>query len=106
GEEKRLPTDIEEALYRIIQEALTNVQRHAGAKTVEVALIVQAGTASLRVRDDGAGYTPNGSPATGRRKLGVLGMQERASDLGGQLEIRTVPSGGTEVVAEFRLGAA
>ncbi|MGH7903411.1 MAG: sensor histidine kinase, partial [Candidatus Dormibacteraceae bacterium] len=54
GEEKRLPTDIEEALYRIIQEALTNVQRHAGAKTVEVALIVQAGTASLRVRDDGA----------------------------------------------------
>ncbi|MGH7776778.1 MAG: sensor histidine kinase, partial [Candidatus Dormibacterales bacterium] len=54
GEEKRLPPDIEEALYRIIQEALTNVQRHAGAKTVEVALIVQAGTASLRVRDDGA----------------------------------------------------
>ena len=104
GEEMRLPPDIEEALYRIIQEALTNVQRHARAKTVEVSLVIHPERAQLRVRDDGAGYSPLPAPPGGRRKLGVLGMQERASDLGGHLDIRTVASGGTEVVAEFTFG--
>lgn len=103
GEEKRLPPRVEEALYRIIQEALTNVDRHAKARTVELSLVIQADRVSVRVRDDGTGYSPESGPTGGRRKLGVLGMTERASDVGGKLEVRAVSSGGTEVVAEFHL---
>lgn len=102
GEERRLPPKLEEALYRIVQEALTNVRRHAEAKVVEVALDIRADRLRLRIRDDGRGFDPNAPPPTeGPRRLGVVGMQERAASVGGVLSVRSQPGGGTEVDSEF-----
>lgn len=104
GQERRLPPDIEEALYWIIQEGLTNVHRHARAKTVEINLDMQGDRARLRIRDDGVGFDPRTyHQAGGRRKLGVLGMKERASAVGATLEVRSQPGAGTDVEAGFTL---
>ena len=104
GEERRLAPEIEEALYWIIQEGLTNVHRHAKAKTVEVNLNIQPDRCHLRVRDDGVGFDVRTyHQSGGRRKLGVLGMKERASAVGGSLEVRSQPGAGTDVEAVFSL---
>lgn len=104
GEERRLAPEIEEALYWIIQEGLTNVHRHARAKTVEVNLNIQPDRSHLRVRDDGVGFDVRTyHQVGGRRKLGVLGMKERASAVGGSLEVRSQPGAGTDVEAVFSL---
>jgi two-component system sensor histidine kinase DegS len=104
GADRRLPPPLEETLYRIIQEALTNVHRHASAKKVEVSLDVQADNVLLRVQDDGVGFNPDSYQGRGRRKLGILGMRERASAAGGSLSISSAAGQGTELQAEFPLG--
>ena len=95
--EPSLSTGHSTALFRILQEALTNVARHAGAKSVHVELLAAQGLATLTVRDDGRGVTEEelSSPAS----LGLLGMRERAEALGGSLSVERVPSGGTIVRA-------
>lgn len=104
GEERRLEPELEEALYWIIQEALTNVHRHAKAKTVEVLLDIQPDRVNLRIRDDGQGFDPRDyHQPGGRRKLGVAGMKERAAAVGGSLEVRSQPGGGTVLEASFPL---
>lgn len=104
GEERRLPQEVEEATFWIIQEGLTNVRRHAEAKTVEITLDVQKARARLRIRDDGAGFDPEGYQQEGaRRKLGLLGMRERASTVAGTLSVHSQPGSGTEVEASFDL---
>lgn len=106
GEERRLPGPLEEALFRIIQEALTNVRHHAAAKTVEVNLEFRPDRVMLRVRDDGHGFEPDRQPAEGaRRQLGVVGMRERAAAVGGRLDVRSAPGHGTEIQAEFPAAA-
>lgn len=81
--------------YRIVQESLTNVVRHAGAQRVEVRLTATPEALELCVTDDGAGLGP---PREGRdRGFGLLGMRERASALGGTFSAQTRPEGGTEV---------
>jgi signal transduction histidine kinase len=87
------------ALFRIIQEALTNVSRHAAAMRVEVELGLKSGCVTLDVRDDGCGITE--SAATGPTSLGILGMRERAAALGGVLEVAPRSGGGTRVTAWF-----
>jgi len=87
------------ALFRIIQEALTNVSRHAAAMQVEVELGLKSGCVTLEVRDDGCGITE--SAATGPTSLGILGMRERAAALGGVLEVAPRSGGGTRVTAWF-----
>ena len=80
----RLPEAIETAVYRIIQEALTNVARHAHAKRVSVALRGEDGALRLEVRDDGVGLpTTNGTSR--RTGIGLVGIRERVRALGGQL---------------------
>jgi two-component system sensor histidine kinase UhpB len=83
--------DAELVLYRVAQEALTNVSRHAGARTVELALARQGDAVVLRVRDDGRGVrgTPEGS--------GIAGMRERARLVHGRLDVLPAEGGGTEV---------
>ncbi len=104
GEERRMPAEIEEALYWIIQEGLTNVHRHAKARTVEVNLDVQPDRVWLRVRDDGQGFDArNYHQPSPRRKLGVLGMKERAGAVGGALEVRSHP-GAQEFVGRANIG--
>ena len=90
---ERLPEAIETAVYRIIQEALTNVARHARAKRVTVALRGEHGALELEVRDDGIGLpTVNGA---GRRKgIGLVGIRERVHALGGTMAMTSVNGGG------------
>jgi signal transduction histidine kinase len=87
---------ISTALFRITQEALTNVARHAAASLVEVRLRAQNGRIELRVHDDGRGFLP--SSVTDRPSLGLLGIEERARRLGGTAAIESVPGQGTTLV--------
>jgi two-component system sensor histidine kinase UhpB len=96
------PSDVALALYRVAQEALANVARHAGATRAEVRLAVDAGEARLRVADDGAGFDPATAPRKGG--LGLLSMAERVRLLGGRLEVHSASGGGTVVLARVPLG--
>jgi PAS domain S-box-containing protein len=91
---RRLPLESEEALYRIAQEALHNVVKHAGASWVRIRFEVADGIATLSVSDDGAGFDPERVP---RGHLGLSGMRQRADRLGGDLAIESVPGGGTTI---------
>ena len=105
GDERRLGSELEEALYRIVQEALTNVRRHAGAREVEVNVDFGAASVGLRVRDDGAGFDAEEYEAGAvAGKLGLVGMRERAQSAGGTLEVRSRPGAGTDVAGTFRTG--
>jgi PAS domain S-box-containing protein len=94
-------TEADTALFRIAQEALTNVARHAGASRVAVRLGWTMRAALLQVEDDGRGI-PAGHEPTG---LGLLGMRERAERLGGDLAVKPGPRGGTTVEARIPSGA-
>jgi signal transduction histidine kinase len=96
GDPRPLPVPVDLAAYRIIQEALTNVLRHAGARTVRLALTHEPAQLLIRVRDDGAAADP-GSP----RGTGIDGMRERARALSGRLSAAPHPEGGYEVRAEL-----
>jgi PAS domain S-box-containing protein len=99
SERPRLPAPAAVALFRIVQEALTNVARHAGAVRVWIRLEVTEQAATLTVTDDGRGA---GSDELGRPSaLGVLGMRERALVLGGSVTITGTPGAGTAVVARI-----
>lgn len=84
------------ALYRTVQESLTNVMRHARARRVEVCLVVDEGELVLHVADDGIGITDD--QVRQPRSMGILGMRERAAACGGRFELLRVPTGGTRVV--------
>jgi signal transduction histidine kinase len=83
------------AIYRITQEALTNVARHAQATHVDVNLNINNGQLMLNVQDDGSGFDPN--RLTEQEELGLAGMRERAYLIGGDLIIESVPGQGTNV---------
>jgi signal transduction histidine kinase len=93
----RLPPEVETALYRIVQEALTNVVKHARARSVSVVLGEKAHAATLVVEDDGGGFDP-ARPRDGG--LGLLGMRERIELVGGRLTVESRPGAGTTLVAE------
>jgi signal transduction histidine kinase len=85
-------------IYRIIEEALTNVRLHSGARLVEIVLRSASGSnVAVEVKDDGDGGTADGKGS--RPGLGVMGMHERAILLGGQLEVETIDGRGTTVRA-------
>jgi two-component system sensor histidine kinase DegS len=103
GEERRLPGNYEAVLFRIIQEALTNVRKHAHAQTAEVTLTLQASRVIAVVKDDGEGFDVAATEARlGRtRNLGLISMRERADLEKGSLEIRSQVGKGTEVRVTF-----
>ncbi|MGE4291588.1 MAG: PAS domain S-box protein [Desulfovibrio sp.] len=90
-----VPERLATATYRVAQEALTNVARHAQAAETVVELDQTDGCLELRVRDNGQGFDP--LQAASRKTLGLAGMQERAGLAGGVLEIRSAPGQGTEI---------
>lgn len=97
----RLPADAELALYRILQEALTNAEQHARAGRVTVRLTQHRAFVQLSVTDDGVGFDPDrrrARPKT-KRGLGLLGMRERSAYVGGDLEVRSAPGDGTTIRA-------
>ena len=93
-----LPSITEIVLYRIAQEALTNVSRHARARRVDVLLRARKGSIVLIIEDDGVGFDPSSIQQEGH--LGLLSMQERAEMVGGRLKIETQPGAGTTIIAE------
>jgi two-component system sensor histidine kinase UhpB len=103
--EQRLNPVIETECFRVGQEALTNVVRHAKAKTVSVELRKEAGQLHLRVHDDGIGFDVGAVREQAMRgaSLGLLSMEERAALAGGGLEFKSAPKQGTEIHAWFPL---
>jgi two-component system NarL family sensor kinase len=95
----RLPADTELALYRILQEALQNVEQHARARQVMVRLQQQGDTVQLTIKDDGIGFNPDHPAARrkGKGGLDLLGMRERATYVGGTLKIKSARRRGTEI---------
>jgi two-component system, NarL family, sensor kinase len=89
-----LPPRVEVALYRICQEALANVARHAGARSVDVRLVATPEQVRLVVEDDGRGFDASETPG---ERHGLVGMNERARMLGGSFEVRSSPGAGTRV---------
>jgi signal transduction histidine kinase len=100
-EEGRIHPTLETACFRLAQEAVTNVIRHAHAKTLRVDLRQEGGELHLLVRDDGVGFDVTAMRQPGARvaSLGLLGMEERATLIGGGIEFRSTPNRGTEVHA-------
>jgi signal transduction histidine kinase len=98
--DERLPSEVETTLYRIVQESLTNVVKHAGARHVSVVVVRRDRMATAIVEDDGEGFDASDTPDGG---IGLLGMRERLALLDGRLEIESSPGSGTTVVAEVPL---
>jgi two-component system, NarL family, sensor histidine kinase DevS len=96
GLEPRLPEPVESALYRIVQEALTNIAKHAGASTVSVVTRRDGDRIVMVIEDNGEGFDA-GTPADG---LGLVSMRERAELLGGSLQVESDPGHGTTLVVE------
>jgi len=96
---ERLAADVELALYRILQEALKNVEQHARARSVNVRLTRPRGSVQLEISDDGIGFNPDHPPARPKvnRGLGLLDMRERATYVGGVLLIKSRRSSGTRI---------
>lgn len=107
----RLAPEIETTLYRVVQEAINNIARHAAARNVEINLELNEETAKVDIRDDGIGFDltelnasavkdleeMEGTQPDNTRGLGIMGMQERIELLGGELEILTAPGNGTQI---------
>jgi signal transduction histidine kinase len=96
----RLPPELETALYRIVQESLTNVVKHARAERVGVVLTRKENAVAVVIEDDGVGFEPGAAREGG---LGLVGMRERIGLLGGRLEIESRPGSGTTFSAEVPL---
>ncbi len=97
--ERPLPLPLEQALFRVAQEALTNISRHSGATTVEVDLVWTGNEVMLAVSDDGQGFNP---AARNGKGLGLQSMRERVEALGGRLDVSSTPGKGTQVVAHLK----
>jgi signal transduction histidine kinase len=100
----RLPTTVEIALYRIVQEALTNVAKHSRARNVHIQVDRPSGHVRCLIRDDGTGFdVPAVLARRGDSGLGLLGMQERLNAMGGTLHIQSSPGKGTSLVINVPL---
>jgi signal transduction histidine kinase len=97
---ERLPAKVETALFRITQEALTNVVKHADARTVQITFARQGGSLLLTVGDDGRGFSPTRVPAG---QFGLVGMRERIASVNGELDIASKPGAGTRLTVKIPL---
>jgi len=114
GVERPLPPEVDQAAYRIVQEALTNVSRHAGQASAWVHLRYTADALEIQIDDDGAGLSngnrPNshngdsGNKNNNSHSLGLIGMRERVTGLGGHLQAGPRAGGGFQVRAEIPAG--
>jgi signal transduction histidine kinase len=98
--EERLPSDVETTVYRIVQEALTNVVKHAEATRVSILLVRRDATVTAVVEDDGLGFDPE---AAGEDSLGLEGMRERVELHEGRMTVETAPGSGTTLRVEVPL---
>ena len=105
-DERRLHPDVETLVFRVTQEALTNVIRHSEARSARVVLACRGHTLTLRVEDQGRGFDANQMAAPGRVGGGLRGMRDRAELFGGRIELRSAPGEGTVVQLMLALDAA
>ncbi len=103
GGDGRLPANIEEVIYRIVQEALTNIERHAAARQVALQVTRSSRGARVSIRDDGRGFAATKRSRGHARGLGLLHMRERAELAGGTFALTAGRGRGTAIVAEFPL---
>lgn len=103
GQPRRLPSQVETSVFRIAQEAITNVVRHAQASEVQLSLNFTPQHLALTVADNGCGFDPDSILKAGNdvQHIGLMGIRERAELLGGRLEINTRPGAGTTVRVEI-----
>jgi signal transduction histidine kinase len=104
--DERLPGEMEITLFRVMQEALTNVRKHAGTQWVSIELRRRDGEVYLEVRDSGRGFDPAALETLGGgpgERVGFPGMRERTSMLGGELKIQSRPDAGTSIAATIPL---
>jgi signal transduction histidine kinase len=100
--DRRLDSRMEIALFRIAQEAITNIVRHSGAENVMISLEANGTTLTLEIEDDGNGFDPVAviKPEEGGMGLGLLGMKERAWLIEGTLQVDSQPGSGTRIVVK------
>lgn len=98
GERGRLPSRDELLIFRVVQEALHNVERHSGATSLEILLIFNANTLSISISDNGCGLSPVGPPI--EAGLGLRGIDERTKLLKGKVTIESQPNRGTKIILE------
>lgn len=103
GGQPRLDREVETACFRIVQEALTNILRHADAHTVSVSVCRGASHVEVKVVDDGKGFDASRLEEVAKGRLGLVGMRERAQAVGGDVEITSRPGAGTSVYARVPL---
>ena len=105
GSEFKLPVDMQLLLFRVAQEALSNIRRHAEASTAVIKLVFESNKVRMTISDNGKGFKlpdPKENLAS-IGKLGIIGMYERTRLIGGDLKIRSKPGGGTQVIADIPL---
>jgi signal transduction histidine kinase len=104
GEERRLSGDVELSVFRVVQEALNNIRKHARATEVHVSVVFSVTGIDLTVKDNGSGFTLPGDmedlPRSG--KLGLMGMKERVWLLGGKIKVNSVPGRGTALTVHIQ----
>jgi signal transduction histidine kinase len=96
--EGKLPADVQVALYRLCQEGLNNIAKHAGARRVDIQLQYETGAVELRIQDDGRGFDPEQTPPG---HYGLSMMRERATAVGATLSITSQLGHGTEIVIRW-----
>lgn len=105
GEGRRFTPEIETAVYRVVQEAVTNAARHAAAGRIEVVLAATPQILTATVRDDGRGFDVRAALQPARQPFGLLGMRERVAVFGGSVDVTSEPGRGTVVEARIPLAA-
>jgi signal transduction histidine kinase len=103
GTERRMPTKVDTAIFRIIQEAATNIVRHASAESASISIEFEEASIAVHIEDDGRGFDLDEAMRSTRegRGLGLLSMKERAELLGGILSIKSQPGQGTQINLEI-----
>jgi signal transduction histidine kinase len=105
GLTRRLPADVELVLYRVVQEALTNIAKHAFTTTAAVSLSRRRNEVTLTIVDDGVGFDLNDGPQTNGSRLGLFGMRERLALVGGEMQVQSARSQGTRITARVPLAS-
>jgi signal transduction histidine kinase len=102
----RLPSAVETAVFRAVQEALVNIERHALAQTVLIQVSIEGGTLAVDIEDDGVGFAPEAAvpEPDSLRGIGLLGMRERIELVGGSVRVESAPGEGTRVVMSVPIG--
>jgi signal transduction histidine kinase len=105
GNPRPLDPKLETVLFRVAQEAVTNVLKHAKARTIRVVLAYGHRSVRLSIADDGTGFVAHPDLGTYSGHWGLLGMRERASHVRGKLTVHSTPGAGTKIVLHVPIGA-